>query len=238
MRRIRTVEPVLPNEISVHEGLSYALWIPSGVAVRAGVVVLHGAGSCKESHYDYARALLPVGFASIVFDQRGHGDSDGPMDGRALDDVREMAEFLRSRAGVDAVALRGSSMGGYLALAAATVARARALVAICPASAGGLRRALRSDERHFEADAEAVDALLAANDLDAVVPGLELPVLILHATGDEVVPVEHSRELASSLVGEGSRLIEIPGGHHRSIQHDAELQAVSIRFLERALGLR
>ncbi len=238
MRRIRTVDPVLPNEISVRDGLSYALWLPSRVPVRAGVVILHGAGSCKESHYDFARALLPVGFASIAFDQRGHGDSDGPMDGRALDDVGTMAELLRSRAGIDAIALRGSSMGGYLALAAATASNARAVVAICPAGAAGLRRALRSDGRRFDADVDAVDALLAAHDLDQLVPALELPVLLLHANGDEVVPVEHSRELAAGLRGEGSRLIEIPGGHHRSVQHDAELQAVSIRFLERALGLR
>ena len=30
-------------------------------------------------------------------------------------------------------------------------------------------------------------------------------------------------------------LIVVPGGHHRSIQHDAELQAVSMRFIDRAL---
>jgi hypothetical protein len=35
-----------------------------------------------------------------------------------------------------------------------------------------------------------------------------------------------------------SRLITLPGGHHRSVQHDRELQAVSLRFVERALGLR
>jgi uncharacterized protein len=32
-----------------------------------------------------------------------------------------------------------------------------------------------------------------------------------------------------------SRLIAVPGGHHRSIQHDDELQAVSVGFIERAL---
>ena len=238
MRRIRTVVPVLPSEISVYDGLSYALWLPPDTTIRGGVVVLHGAGSCKESHYDFARALLPVGFASVVFDQRGHGESDGPMDGRALADVAAMAELLRSRAGVDAVALRGSSMGGYMALAAADSAGARAVVAICPASGAGLRRALRNEERHFDVDVDALDAVLDANDLGQIVPSLELPVLLLHASGDEVVPVEHSRELAAGLRGEGSRLIEVPGGHHRSVQHDAELQAVSIRFLERALGLR
>jgi hypothetical protein len=34
-----------------------------------------------------------------------------------------------------------------------------------------------------------------------------------------------------------SRLIAVPGGHHRSIQHDEELQAVSVGFIERALAL-
>jgi hypothetical protein len=32
-----------------------------------------------------------------------------------------------------------------------------------------------------------------------------------------------------------SRLIEVPGGHHRSIQHDPEMQAVSVRFIEQAI---
>jgi hypothetical protein len=35
---------------------------------------------------------------------------------------------------------------------------------------------------------------------------------------------------------DGSRLITLPGGHHRSIQHDPELQAVSLRFLGKALA--
>ena len=33
---------------------------------------------------------------------------------------------------------------------------------------------------------------------------------------------------------QGSRLIEVPGGHHRSVQHDPELQAAAVRFLVRA----
>ena len=61
-------------------------------------------------------------------------------------------------------------------------------------------------------------------------------MLLLHARGDEQVPVQHSRELAPHARAPGSRLIEVPGGHHRSIQHDEELQAVSLRFLARALS--
>ena len=63
-------------------------------------------------------------------------------------------------------------------------------------------------------------------------------MLLLHAEGDEQVPVEHSRELAALLRSPNSRLITLPGGHHRSIQHDAEMQAVSLRFIELALPAR
>ena len=65
---------------------------------------------------------------------------------------------------------------------------------------------------------------------------LQIPLLLLHAEGDEQVPVQHSRELAEHMSAPRSRLITLPGGHHRSVQHDDELQAVSLRFIEQALG--
>jgi hypothetical protein len=36
---------------------------------------------------------------------------------------------------------------------------------------------------------------------------------------------------------EPKRLLLLPGGHHRSLQHDEELQAVSRRFIRDAAGL-
>jgi uncharacterized protein len=239
MPRSRTVTPLLPAQVSADHGLAYSLWLPGdGRLVRGGVVILHGAGSCKESHHDYARVLVAAGFAALAFDQRGHGASDGPMDGRAIDDVVMMTRLLRSRIGGDGapMALRGSSMGGCFSLLAAQPAGARAVVAICPASTGGLRRAVLAGTLGFDADAEALGGLLASVKVDDAVASLRAPVLLLHAEGDETVPVEHSRELASRFGDPSSRLIAVPGGHHRSVQHDEELQAVSVRFLERALG--
>src|SRR5437660_7574661 len=145
VRRMRTATEALPSEISSRDGIAYSLWLPNPAKpVRGAVVILHGAGSCKESHHDYARVLMAAGFGVIAFDQRGHGASPGPMDGRVLDDTAAMAALLRDRLGGDAVplAVRGSSMGGYLAIVCAGLIGARAVVAICPASAGGLRRAL------------------------------------------------------------------------------------------------
>src|SRR4051795_12856227 len=101
-----------PDEQGVQDGLAYALFVPDEPAA-GGVVVLHGAGSQKENHFDFARACTAAGLAAGVFDQRGHGASSGALDARALEDVAAMAALLPA----GPVALRGSSMGGWVALA-------------------------------------------------------------------------------------------------------------------------
>ena len=235
----RWVTAEAPGEIGKLDGLSYSLWAaPDDGPVRGGVVIVHGAGSSKESHHDFARAVLSAGFAAIAFDQRGHGSSEGRLDGRVLEDMRSITQLLRTRIGGRQmpIAVRGSSMGGYVAIVTAPVIGAQAVVAICPASAEGLRRGLARRNLGFEADAQALDEFLEAHELGEAVRSLEIPLLILHAEGDEVVPVALSRELSQLMRSPRSRLVTVPGGHHRSIQHDPELQAVSVRFIEQALA--
>ncbi|HEY5429510.1 MAG TPA: alpha/beta fold hydrolase [Solirubrobacteraceae bacterium] len=239
MSATRTVDPLLPADTGVLDGLAYTLWLPPAPQppARAGIVVVHGADSCKESHHGFARAAVALGLAAICFDQRGHGESAGAMDARAVQDVAMFAVRLRTALGDHRapIALRGSSMGGYLAIHAAATAKAQAVVAICPASADGLRQGLHDGRFQFAADHEALRAFLDAHDLTEAARSLTAPLLLLHAEGDEQVPVQHSRELAAVLTSAGSRLIVVPGGHHRSIQHDDELEAVSLRFIMRAL---
>ena len=216
-----------PAELGTRDGLSYALFTPDDEPL-GGVVIVHGAGSCKESHFDFARACRAAGLAAVAFDQRGHGSSRGALDGRAADDVAAMAGVLPA----GPVALRGSSMGGYLALVSAAAVGAAAVVAICPASAEHLARGLRDGRFSFEADEAALAAFLARHDATAAAAGLCERLLLMHAEGDEQVPIGHSRELHAAAPG--SRLVVVPGGHHRSVQHDGELQALAVRFLARA----
>jgi pimeloyl-ACP methyl ester carboxylesterase len=232
---MRTVRAEPPVEVGNTAGLAWARFAPapSDSPPTAGVVILHGADSRKESHFDFARVCAAGGLAALVFDARGHGDSGGALDGRAVDDVARMADVLRERGRVSAIGLRGSSMGGYFALVAAAEARAGAVVAICAASAVMLSVGVRGGRVSFTADRDGLVGLLAAHDETAAARALDVPLLLLHAEGDEVVPAALSRTLHAAAPG--SELVVVPGGDHRSVQHDPELQGVAVRWLSRAL---
>jgi alpha-beta hydrolase superfamily lysophospholipase len=220
-----------PPELGELDGLAYALFVPEGEP-RAGVVILHGAGSAKESHFDFARGCRADGIAALAYDARGHGRSGGRFGPGAVDDALAMVELLRGR--VDRVALRGSSMGGFQAIhAAARDPSLCAVVAICPAPEDSLLRGLRSGELlRFECDVPATEMWLESVDVFEAVAGLgpDTALLLLHARGDEEIPWTVSEQLHAAA-HEPKRLLVLPGGHHRSLQHDLELQALSRRFI-------
>jgi len=229
MRHHRDVDSAAPSQTGMHHGLAYALYVPAGEA-RGGVVILHGADSAGENHADFARLCRSSGLAAVVFDQRGHGGSEGALGAGALDDVARIAALLPP----GPICLRGSSMGGFMALAAAPLVGARAVVAICPAGRDLLLGALRAGRFDFRADPLGLKTLLASVDIEAIARGLGPDLLLAHAEKDERVPVEHSAKL--HVAAAGSRLVRVPGGHHGSIQHDPELQADAVRFLTRRTG--
>jgi uncharacterized protein len=227
LKSMRADDSRPPDEQGVHAGLAYALFAPDGPAA-GGVVILHGAGSQKESHYDFARACRAAGLAALAFDQRGHGASDGALDGGAIDDVASVAALLPDGA---PVALRGSSMGGWVALAAAGAVDAAAVVATCPASSEQLARGLHDGRFTFRAEPDTLAPLLRSVDLAAAAAALGDRLLLMHAEGDEAVPVEQSRALHAAAPE--SSIEVVPGGDHRSVQHDPEMQALAVRFLVR-----
>jgi uncharacterized protein len=221
-----------PPELGVHDGLAYARFAPPGDP-RARLVVLHGAGSVKEGHYAWARACRARGLATVCFDLRGHGDSSGALDGGVLDDIAAMAT-VTGDADLPLV-LRGSSLGGWLALAAGARLDAAAVVAICPAPGEGLARRLREGELPgFRADVPALVRLIASVSEQRAAATLGPRLLLQHAEGDETVAVEVSRALHAAAPG--SRYVEVPGGHHRSVQHDGELQADALRWVDKRLA--
>jgi alpha-beta hydrolase superfamily lysophospholipase len=206
-------------------------------------VIVHGAGSRKENHADFGRNCAAAGWAAIAYDQRGHGESEDEMVPAALSDVGRMARFLHSIEGVEGpVCVRGSSMGGFMAIHAAATSEAIAgAVVICPAGEAELLRSLRGGELEMRAGPEARSALeawLGEHDLrDAVRLMGPKPFLLIHAKGDEKIPYQWSEELYAESA-EPRKLVLLPGGHHRSAQHDAELHGMALSWLGRALARR
>jgi len=241
--------PQPPTESGRVDGIAYHLWIPSGDQPAPAVIVFHGAGSQKENHADFARAALAHGFAALTFDNRGHGETEGAMGPGVIADLQRLARFVADRSEVDErrVAVRGSSMGGLLAIHTAAASDAvAAVVAICPASESMMMTSVRpvAEGRpprpgtyldSMRIDAKALVAWLGEHEVgDAVELLGDKPLLLIHAKGDEQVPYQHSEELYARA-SEPKRLLLLEGGDHRSAQHDAELQGESLRWLARVM---
>jgi hypothetical protein len=206
------------------------------------VVIIHGAGSRKENHADFARLATAAGWAALAFDLPGHGASEPPMSDAAIEHVIAMANLLASQDGVDAgrVAVRGSSLGGFLAICAAAASPEIAgVMAVCPANQDNLASGLRRRKLEMRVgDPLALEAWLMAQDIGEAVERIApRPLILMHAEGDTQIPSDHSEELYDRA-GDPRKLVIAPGGAHNTVQHDPELQGVALLWLERALGAR
>lgn len=189
------------------------------------MLVIPGLGSRKENHADFAEAVAGAGMAALSLDLRGHGASGGRIDAGVLDDALAGLGEL-ARRGHRPLGLRGSSMGGLLALhAAARDPRARAVVAICPAQSEGLARHL---DRRWPLDLAPEAAVARA---DGVARGY------WHATGDDRVPWGATLALAGRTP-HPMRLRIALGGGHSTLQHDPGVLAETVAFLAAHLAGR
>ena len=225
---MRTAHVDPPADTGVHDGLAYALFLPRD-APLGGVVIVHGADSTKESHFDFARACRAAGLAAVALDLRGHGDSPGPLDGRLVDDVASVAELLPGRPAAGArleprrlPRARGRRAAGRGRRRRHLPGERRAACAgRWPQGASGSPPTATRSTRCWPPATSASPRRGSARGSCSSTP---------RAT--RCVPVMLSRALHEAA--QGSRLIEVPGGHHRSVQHDPELQAAAVRFLVRA----
>ena len=95
---------------------------------KGAVIIIHGFGEHAMSYRELAGRLGQAGYASVIFDQRGHGNlSDYPSEKRMkycgiipnyqsfLDDIDAVADEIKQRMPDMPVVLYGHSMGGNIA---------------------------------------------------------------------------------------------------------------------------
>jgi pimeloyl-ACP methyl ester carboxylesterase len=228
--------------------LAATLYLPPETNLRPipGLLVGHGAGSNRHRHAAFCLRAAAEGLAVLAFDFRGHGESEGSVDGRLDDDVVAAAEELRRRPGVraDRIGYRGSSMGSLYGVHAARRARLAALALLCPADEAVLLEGLdgleaengrlnKAEELHL--DVEKLRHSLESRDVRAAAADVLCPVLLLHARGDTVVPLAVGLALAQHLTGP-TEVIIFPGGDHTSLQGSAAVHKRVSLWLSSTLG--
>ncbi len=242
------------------------LHFPAGRHPKAGwpaVVFLHGLyGTKTESHRLFvkmARALQAAGVAVLRFDFRGAGDSAGDFSqttiSSELEDAAAALDLMRQRPEVDAarVGLLGFSLGGAVAAVQAAGDPGIKAMVLWAAALDFARlsgRLLTPDaERQihemgfFDRGGWQVGQDLAAEirqfrPLDAA-PRVAAPTLLVHGTGDQVVPASDSGAMAAALdaAGRPGRVHFIPNADHTfaALPWEMELLAVTLRWFQ--LGL-
>jgi pimeloyl-ACP methyl ester carboxylesterase len=133
--------------------LNGTLYIPAGATSHnrvPGIVVCHGYGGEQNAFETSARMLASEGIATLTFDFRGHGGSEGILDGSVVDDVMDAWELLHNQPEVDGkhMGFIGHSMGAFSAiLAAGKLKKAIMLIALsCP---GEVKNNVAQNPRHF-----------------------------------------------------------------------------------------
>lgn len=210
---------------------------------RGTVVFVHGWSSDGGRMAPLARPLIRAGFACLLVDLPGHGRT-GPIEayhaGYMVEDLRAVADHLD---GVHA-ALLGYSFGGIGAIvAAASDPRWAALVVLATAvgpmeatevylegkgfPARWFRKTLhRTARRIVGVDPNGFRGLTH-------LPSLELPILFIHGTDDEVVPVEHGKRLHAAAPPGLAELLLVEGAGHDALLTNVEAGRRIAAFLER-----
>ncbi len=228
--------------------LAAHFYLPQGTPPFPAVVLCHGITSGKDNYTDIAEFLRHEGFAVLAYDCRGHGQSEGALDGQAWCDVGTALEYLQARPEVDAerIALVGSSMGAHNGLRAASEYPAlRALVIFNTAPSAVLKQGLLSaDYWHWihtgggsvnVAMPEYLVYLEENEVFDWPARIAPRPIFFIHARDDPIVPYTVSEKLYASAP-EGSRLWLLDQGGHSGPRQDPDTQRAVADWLWEKLG--
>lgn len=216
----------------------FGWWMSAGRKAPT-VVVLHGV---KKNRTDVLRAALVLrraGFNVLVFDGRGHGDSEGRFVTYGFferRDVESAIEWLAGEKKIDRnrVGIVGKSMGAAIALqVAAHNPWIRAVWADSPFAS--LRRVTEEFVKRATGLPGAVlnpvlwATIQVANyrgsfDVHSVDPlalaaQIKCPVYLVHGTADKVIASSHSESIHAVLGGQKEIWFVEGARHARSIRH-------------------
>lgn len=246
------------TEVIESEGLR--LWAHTGRSTagdgesRLGLVLVHGfptgtrwAESSGRTYPEFAdRLAAETGWTVLAFNFRGTGSSEGDFSMAGwMADLGAAIGYLSDQPGIEGVWLAGFRTGGTMAICqAAADPRVRGVATFAaPAEfddwAAEPRRFLQTARQlgvvrspDYPADVAAWSQELkesrAITVVDQIAPR---PLMVVHGSLDDAVPLSDARVLADTAGG-GAELRIITGAGHR-LRHDPRAVAVLLGWLDR-----
>ena len=207
------------------------------------LLLTHGYGASRrmwDANIDALRATRTV----ITWDMRGHGDSDSPPQQEAYThaaSVDDMVAILDS-CGVDAAAVGGLSLGGYMSLELyrARPDRVRCLLLFDTgpgfksddARAKWNRHAENVAAAHSDAGlARAARGMLMQQDASVIrsLPEIAVPTLVL--VGGEDTTFLNAAEYMAGVIPGATKVVVPDAGHEANIDQPAAFNDAVLSFL-------
>ena len=202
----------IPSGSGAERGELYAWWIPAAQSNAPTVLYLHGNFRNIAYNLESALRYRILGCNLLLVDYRGYGRSTGgkPSEVKVYEDAEAAWQYLVGQRGVrpQRAFIYGHSLGGAVAID----------LALRHPDAAGL--IVESTFTSMQAMGELKYGswpvgLLLNQRFESLqkIPGLKLPLLLIHGTWDKKVPVEMGRRLFEAAP-QPKTLLLIEGGEH------------------------
>ena len=210
------------------EKLDYSLHTPTEKSSEAIAVIGHGVTANKDREFlvTLGNALAESGIEAVRFSFSGNGKSEGDFRSscptKEVEDLKAIIDVFSGRE----IIYVGHSMGGAVGVLAIynglPISRFISL-------AGMVHTALFASVEFGDVEPDSkngfmwekpdcplsksfIDDMNAIDSVLPLAPSITIPWLIIHGAEDDVVPLEHSKEIADA--NRGVSLFEIPKADH------------------------
>lgn len=210
------------GNIPIEDGVSLGYRFYAHQPDAPVILYFHGNGEIASDYDGIARLFFEIGTSLLVVDYRGYGWSTGsPLASKLLSDAEAVVPALPSilsNAEVDAVPLflMGRSLGSAPAvhLAYTFPDRFKGLIIESGfADMPSVMRRLGIQPEMFSLPEQVLAPIGNARKLQS----MKLPLLVIHAEADQLLPVEQGQQLYDASAAETKTILRVPGAGHNDI---------------------
>jgi pimeloyl-ACP methyl ester carboxylesterase len=205
----------IPSGIGAEHGEMDAWWIPAAHGESSTLLYLHGNDRNIASNLSHVQRLHDLGYNVLLVDYRGFGKSSGgqPSEAKVFEDAEATWRYLLEQGHIapHRLFIYGHSLGGAIAID---------LAAHHPEAAGLIVEStftsmLEMGERNY---GYLPVTLLLNQRFESLskIDKIKMPLLIIHGTWDNLVPVEMAQRLYAAAPGPKFMTLIEGGGHNNS----------------------